>query len=292
MPRIPGQRRHSDATTVAELDDAVLDGGPLPAELPPELAAVPALLRAAAGPATEAELMGHQAAVAAFIRVAGGAGASRTRRFRRPVMLSTLLTAKVGLAAAASAATLGGAAAVAYSGGLPTGPQNLAHHTIGAPAAAHLGTDGLTVEGTGTDTEGTDTETDTADSTATPTATPVGPDATGPAAYGLCRAYAASHKHGTKADKSIAFRNLATAAGGADNIAAYCAGVPHPGPSSHPTGKPTDRPGHPTGKPTAKPTDRPSHSTGKPTDRPSHPTGKPTLLPSHPTGKPASPGAH
>ena len=298
MPKIPGPR-HGDATTGAELDDAVLDGGPLPAELPPELVAVPALLRAAAGPPTEAELSGQQAAVAAFIRATGASQAARHRRLWRPAMLSTLLTTKLAFAAAASAATLGGAAAAAYAGALPAGPQNFAHHTIGAPAADHHGTDELTTAATdteGTDTEGTDTQgtgTDVtgAEPTVTPTATPVGPDATGPAAYGLCRAWSNGQAHGTKpkSDSSVAFRNLATAAGGAGNIAAYCAGIPHPGSTDHPTGKPTTAPSHPnhaTGKPTSHPT-HPSHPTA-----PSHPTGKPDTVPGHATGKPAGPTAH
>jgi len=59
-------------------------------------------------------------------------------------------------------------------------------------------------------------------------------------------------------DKSVAFRNLATAAGGVNKIAAYCAKVPHPGASeagrssTHPSGKPSTHPG-------GKPTPLPSH---------------------------------
>jgi hypothetical protein len=280
MPRIPRPRLHGDTATVAELDDAVLDGGPLPAELPSELTAVPELLRAAAGPATEAELVGQQAAVAAFIRANGVSLASRTRRFRRPMVLSTLLTTKLAFAAAASAATLGGAAAVAYTGALPAGPQNFAHHTIGAPAADDTGNDTLTTASGDTDTD-EDTAATDVEPTAEPTSSPVGPDATGHAAFGLCRAYQA---HGSKSDKSVAFRNLATAAGGAGNIAAYCAGIPHPGSTDHPTGKPTAHPSHPTHP------SHPSHPTGKPTAHPSHPTHP--SHPSHPTGKPATPGAH
>jgi hypothetical protein len=51
-----------------------------------------------------------------------------------------------------------------------------------------------------------------------------GPDATGPAKFGLCNAYAAGQgtTNGGKAD-STAFQALATAAGGIQNIAAFCA---------------------------------------------------------------------
>ncbi len=76
----------------------------------------------------------------------------------------------------------------------------------------------------------------TATSSGSPTPTPsstkrgVGPDATGPAAHGLCTAWA---NHAAKGDSPALdtppMRNLAEAAGGAGRIAAYCATVPHPG---------------------------------------------------------------
>lgn len=61
---------------------------------------------------------------------------------------------------------------------------------------------------------------------------PVGPDATGPAAFGLCRAWTNHQKHADGKDRakdSVAMRNLAQAAGGEDRIGAYCATVAHPG---------------------------------------------------------------
>jgi hypothetical protein len=54
----------------------------------------------------------------------------------------------------------------------------------------------------------------------TPTSTVDGPDATGPAAKGLCQAY----RSGANRD-SAAQRALAEAAGGAGNVAAYCDGI-------------------------------------------------------------------
>jgi hypothetical protein len=53
-----------------------------------------------------------------------------------------------------------------------------------------------------------------------PTPTVDGPDATGPAAKGLCQAY----RSGANRDNA-AQRALAEAAGGAGNVAAYCAGI-------------------------------------------------------------------
>ena len=56
----------------------------------------------------------------------------------------------------------------------------------------------------------------------------VGPDGTGPAAYGLCQAWTHSAQRTKSVHKSVAMRNLATAAGGYDKIDAYCATVPKP----------------------------------------------------------------
>ncbi len=161
-------------------------------------------------------------------------------------MLTSLLSVKL---AAAAAVAVGATATAAYAGALPASMQNLAHDTIGAPPA-HSGASPAS------------------------SATPVGPDASGHAAYGLCTAYAHLKANGSASQKAVAFRNLATAAGGAANVTAYCAGVAHPG--ATPSGKPAS---HPTGKPATVPSQAPaSHPTSKPA---SHPTGKPS---SHPTG--------
>ena len=98
-----------------------------------------------------------------------------------------------------------------------------------------------------------------------------------PSLVGLCHAYTAGagSEHG-KALESPAFQALLTAAGGKDNVDAFCTGILASAkpdqPTSHPTGQPTS---HPTGQPT-------SHPTGEPTE---HPTGEPT---GHPTGQPST----
>ena len=53
----------------------------------------------------------------------------------------------------------------------------------------------------------------------------MGPDATGPAAFGLCNAYA----KGGLNSASVAYASLVKAAGGASNITTYCATVTRPG---------------------------------------------------------------
>jgi hypothetical protein len=80
-----------------------------------------------------------------------------------------------------------------------------------------------------------------------------GQDASGPARHGLCQAWLAGQgdEHGKRAD-STAFQALAAAAGGADQVPAYCqadadASAAHGQPSGKPappsTGPPED-PGH------------------------------------------------
>jgi hypothetical protein len=211
-------------------------------------AAVQPVLQAIAAEPRPHELGGFEAPLkhyrAAF-PVAAPAAAAAGRR--RPGALSSLLGAKLGAAIASVAVGFGATALAAYAEALPDWAQNIAHTTIGAPAANHK-----------------------------PTATgkPVGPDATGPAAYGLCNAWATHQTNGAEPLDAVALRNLASVAGGEAKIAEYCATIHHPGSAtaSHPTGgDPTvNASGTPTDKGTGKPTDK---GTGKPTDKG---TGKPT----------------
>ncbi len=154
-------------------------------------------------------------------------------------MLTSLLSAKAAAAAVAATATIGGLATAAYAGALPAPAQQFAHDAIGAPSP-------------------------NASSHPSAQSTPVGPDATGPAAFGLCTAYDHAKAHGTASQQAVAFRNLAAAAGGAANVDAYCATVAHPGTS--PSGAPSS---HPSGPPA-------SHASGPPT---SHPSGPPSSVP-------------
>ena len=114
----------------------------------------------------------------------------------------------------------GGTAAAAYTGDLPSSLQQGAHSFIGAPAP--------TDESDDTTTEGDTTTTATDEANPSPSATPVGPDATGPAAFGLCNAYT----HGGVAVSSTAYGSLVVAADGVDNIADYCTTVTKPGKSA------------------------------------------------------------
>ena len=257
MPNFPWQGR-PDVSAISDASlSALLAGTEFPTGSPPELRPVAEALAALTAAPTGDELAGEAEALAAFRERLGVPSPTRRPR-RRPTLLSQLLSARAAAAAAVAALGIGGFATAAFAGALPAPVQQFAHHTIGAPAAR------------------------SADARMHDSPSPAGPDATGHPAYGLCTAWAHAKAHGTAKQKAVAFRNLATAAGGADNVATFCAAVPHPGASSshtsHPTGPPTS---HPTGPPS-------SHPTGKPSSHPTpHPTGKPSTHPTpHPTGKP------
>ncbi|MDQ0212488.1 protein tyrosine phosphatase [Arthrobacter bambusae] len=145
---------------------------------------------------------------------------------------TALLTSKIAAGAlAAGTLAVGGTAAAAYTGSLPTPLQQSAHNLVGAPAPAPAASAALATPTDTTEaTEATEAAEATEKATATdsPSATPVGPDATGPAAYGLCQAFT----RGGLDSSSTAYRSLTIAASGASDIAAYCAAVVSPGESA------------------------------------------------------------
>ena len=240
------------------------------------------VLRAAAlAPPTSAELAGLDAALEQF-RSAVPLSTVEVREQRRGRMTPSTLGTRLGVAAAGAVVLgFGGLSAVALTGSLPGPAQNPVRPVAGAPA------DDQTQPVSGPTEDATEGQ--GAKPTGAPT-TAVGPDAKGPAAFGLCNAFAHGKGAGKAADRSVAFRNLVTAAGGEDKVEAYCASVEHPSahskgkPADHPQGKPTDQPkGKPKGKPSGQPTGKPSTTPGSghqatPTDKPSAP------------GKPATPG--
>jgi hypothetical protein len=252
MANIPGSPR----ADVPELPDGALDalltGDLVTDEACAGLQPAAALLAALNAAPQDGELAGHARVLAEFRHRGGRPVHARRSARRRSRLLTVLLTAKAAAAAAAAAVALGGVAAAAYTGTLPAPAQQFAHSVIGAPSPQPSHRPG------------------------TPQATPartdaVGPDAAGPAGFGLCTAYAHATAHGTASQKAVAFRNLAAAAGGAAKIAAYCAAVPHPGRPQ--PGQPASAPAHPAGHPA-------SHPTGKPTSHPApHPVGRPSSVP-------------
>jgi hypothetical protein len=130
---------------------------------------------------------------------------------------TVLVSSKIALGALAVGTIAAGGTAAAYTGHLPAAMQESAHSIIGAPAPASTGVTTTTSVAVSTTTP-----------TPVPSSTPGGPDATGPAAYGLCQAYT----HGGLASSSIAYASLVKAANGTANITVYCAAVATPGKSA------------------------------------------------------------
>jgi hypothetical protein len=200
-----------------DLLERLLDGRLDPASAPPGYGGLARLLAAATAPAAPEELAGEQLAMATF--TAETRSHPPTLSPRRTAVPRKILTIKAAAAALVAALSIGGVAAAA-GGLLPDQASPVADQapaTTGADAAAHgLGKAAANLGGTAN-----------AESTAGQgRASAAGPDATAAARAGLCRAWQAGQgaDHGQKAD-AVAFQALADAAGGADNIAAYCQDV-------------------------------------------------------------------
>jgi len=261
MPNIPGSQR----ADVPELPDGALDalltGDLVTDEACAGLQPAAALLAALNAAPQDGELAGHARALAEFRRRGGMPVRARRSARRRPRLLTSLTAKAAAAAAVVAAAVLGGVAAAAYTGTLPAPAQQFAHGVIGAPSPQPSHRPGTLRP---------------SHRPGIPQATPartdaVGPDATGPAASGLCTAYAHAKAHGKASQKAVAFRNLAAAAGGAAKIAAYCTAVPHPGSSQ--SSQPASALTHPAGHAA-------SHPTGKPSSHPTpHPAGRPSSAP-------------
>jgi hypothetical protein len=240
--------------------DRLLSGRLDPADTPSAYAPVARLVKAATGPAAPEELAGEAAMIAAFKAHAH----PRTLVPRRASMPSKLLSVKAAAAMIAAVLSVGGVAAAA-TGMLPgRAAQQATDHASsaaggGSAAQAHGSGQGAAKgpDATGAAKNGLcqawqsgqgGSNGKREDSTAfqalaaaaggadkvdayCQTATTAGhaangPDATGAAKDGLCKAWeAAQSGQGTadgKRQDPAAFQALATAAGGADKVAAYC----------------------------------------------------------------------
>jgi hypothetical protein len=190
-----------------------------PASAPPGYSGLARLLTAATAPAAPEELVGEQRAMASF--AAEIRSHPPTLAPRRTAVPRRVLTMKAAAAALVAALSIGGVAAAA-GGLLPDQASPVADRapaTTGADAAAQgLGKAAAANLGGAADAGSADGQ---------GRASAVGPDASAAARAGLCRAWQAGQgaDHGQKAD-SVAFQALADAAGGADNIAAYCQASP------------------------------------------------------------------
>jgi hypothetical protein len=203
-----------DQDLLERLLDSRLDS----ALAPPGYGGLARLLAAATAPAAPAELADEQRAMATFAAVMRSHPPTLVPR--RTAVPRKVLTIKAAAAALVAVLSLAGVAAAA-TGLLPdqaspvadqaaaTTGADAAAHGLGEAAAANLGG---TAQAGSTDGQGR--------------ASAAGPDATGAARAGLCRAWQAGQgaDHGQKAE-SVAFQALVKAAGGADKVAAYCEDV-------------------------------------------------------------------
>jgi hypothetical protein len=254
-PGSPERNRpdHEDAPTISDASlAALLADVRLPSGSAPQLRPLAESLALLTGRPSSDELDGEAATIAAFRREFGTVGRAHRPRRRREGRLRSAKSAAAVMGAALFG--FGGLAAAAYAGTLPAPLQRLAHDIIAAPAPHPR-----------------------------PVTRPSAarPAVTGHSAYGLCIALARVEANGTAAQRAEAVTKLATAAGGADHVSAYCATVTHPArhvstrPHQGPFGKSTMVPvPHGSGQPSGPPT---SHGAGKPGE--SHGTGKPTGLP-------------
>jgi hypothetical protein len=268
MPEFPFPRRAGDQPVPGVALDRLLDGDFATERTTPDVEALADLLSTAAGPPSDRELAGQTAAIAAFARERDVGGHRHAAVARRRSMLATLLGTKLAAAAAAGAVGFGGLAAAAYAGALPEPIQDFAHQTVGAPSASSDHSDPGSQGSAHRSSEASE-HANTRQSSQS-----VGPDATGSASYGLCTAFAEQKADNGQVDtRSVAYRALVQAAGGADNIDEFCAGVAAPREGSGPASVPSSDAA--SEHATAAPTDAPSHV---PTT-PQHPTGKPTTEP-------------
>lgn len=190
------------STPVLDQDtaDRLLSGRLDPGDAPSGYVRVARLLQAATGPPAPEELAGEAAAIAAFTAVVHAHPPTTVPR--RAPMPSKLLSVKAAAAVIAAVLSVGGVAAAA-TGMLPGRSQQAAQHASTASQAGSSQAQG----GNGGSSAN-------------------GPDATGSAKNGLCQAWQ-SGQGGTNGKRmdSTAFQALATAAGGADKVAAYCQAV-------------------------------------------------------------------
>jgi hypothetical protein len=134
MPSLPWTARTDVPPAEDTSVEALLAGTGLPAGADPEWRPVADVLAALSARPADDELNGLAAARAEFRRHVARPAQARQSSHRRPRGLVSRLGVKVGAATALVVMTLGGAAAAAYAGVLPSSWQQFAHHTIGAPA--------------------------------------------------------------------------------------------------------------------------------------------------------------
>lgn len=198
--------------------ERLLTGADAPDDLPDGAARVARLFSSLGSRGAAEDPTGEQRAITAIAAAIGQAPVPLTPHRRRR-MLPQLLSAKA--AAAAVAAILAGTTAAAAAGSLPDPAQKAVSRTL-----SHVDISVPSPDDQANDQVGDNADHAPADATDTGNANATGPDATGPAMYGLCTAWAAgpstANPNSRKAS-SVAFSNLQKAADKAGmSVAEYC----------------------------------------------------------------------
>ena len=204
--------------------DRMMAGLTAPEDAPPGYEHVAALIRAAAGPATAAELSHESAVLPRALEALASPGTPAPADHRSRI--SRLLSAKVAAAATVAAFGLGTAAAAA-TGSLPG-------QSGGHPATIQVSDSSTTASTTTTTDQSTLTSSPVVDQgTSQPTGSGAVP-ATGPAnqqaQFGLCTAFLAGGPTTATTDlpprdHSTAFQALLAEHGGVAGTTSYCQGV-------------------------------------------------------------------
>lgn len=255
MPTVPRSRSGGPPSEAAVLE-RLLDGSPPVRGVPARFAELAAVLSAARGPATPAELAGQTEATRLFLDHGVPARRPLRRAWERVYRrVAALAPARILVAAGVAAASVTGLAAAAYADALPPALQSIAHVVIGAPPA-HSGhapsqNSATTSGGSGpVGVAGLASGVPSTAPSANPSPRPVGPStfALSPSG-GLCTAW----RQGGIAADPVAYQALVKAAGSAAAIPGYC-GAPLP----RPTGRPSAAGSTPTGSTPAHPVWAPS----------------------------------
>jgi hypothetical protein len=158
---------------------------------------------------------------------------------------------RTAILAGLAALSVGGVAAA--TGPSPASAERVTHASASSAAAKAASAHGEAA----TLARGPDAAAGANGSAGTPSDHATGPDASGAARHGLCQAWAAGQgdDHGRRED-APAFQALADAAGGADQVAAYCAAetptsADNGRPATPPGGRQANRPTPPTTGPPA-----------------------------------------
>jgi hypothetical protein len=134
MPSLPWTSRPDVSPAGDTSLESLLAGSGLPAGASPELRPVADVLAALSGRPAGDELTGLAAAQKQFRRHVVVPAQARQPSRRRPGGLASRLGVKIAAATALAVMALGGAAAAAYAGVLPSSWQQFAHAAFGAPA--------------------------------------------------------------------------------------------------------------------------------------------------------------